>query len=207
MQLGRDSRTSISDQSHEISQVAGVADRGFHALIGIDADNKQGAYPEIVEDVVKVRRREHATGGFVDDDLVADRGHFLDKASLARTWCCVQFQAFVPLTSVPTIAGQRLDPDMYHLKAMGTKAVLQIVNVRKDGIREPIEVVAHLVQRNGRILMILEQSIALGRVEVLHVDTEQRSIAVAQVFLMLGVLYEGLAIDRSQRISGGARHC
>lgn len=201
MQLRRDCSTAIGDQGYKVSQIAGVADSGFDALVGVHADDVERADTEIVEDVVKVSRGEYATGGLVDYDLITDWRDFLEKTRFARARGSMQFQSFVSLAPVSAITGEGLDPDMDYFQTVGAKAVLEIVDAWQHCVSKPVEVVAHLVQRNGRVLVIPEQAIALSGVEILHIDAEQSRIPVAQIFLMLGVLNERFAVDRTQRIS------
>lgn len=56
-----------------------MADGGFYAFIGVDADDVDGADAEVLEDVVDIGGGEDAAGGFIDDDFISDGGDFFEK--------------------------------------------------------------------------------------------------------------------------------
>src|SRR6056297_31808 len=173
--LLRIGQAGVCDLRDQITEVTGVADRAFDALIGNQPAHHHLFDAQVTQHVIDMRGHEDRGGRFGKHDLVVTRGALVDHLAVPRSLGHVEPGDLVIEAAVTPVLGQAFDGGIKHLDPRLATPGLQALHVGHDPCLKLIEEPAvGVVERVfGQVLEF--RPIPLGA-EILDVDEQKRRL-------------------------------
>ncbi len=146
MSLRSMSGTGVGDKRDQISQVAGIADRGAYALIGKHAADNEIFYSQVPQNVMDVGGNEYTGRRLEKNDFIVNGLDTFMNLGIPGTFGNIETTYFVVKAAIPSILGQVFDHRVEYFNPGISAGLLQTPHIWQDNVAEAMEIIVIFAQ-------------------------------------------------------------